>query len=115
MLAVSWVGNVPAWLIVLGLLVVGWHVVRGQGGQALAILETTNRVLTDRLAAQERELGHSREQIHQLEARTSLEPILGAIVEQFSAHEQRSAERHQSQMHVLDLIAQRLGPDTEAA
>jgi hypothetical protein len=109
----SWIGTLPGWLTVFTLALLAIVYVRAGGGQALDVLETANRILTDRVKTLEDQLIDARKVIEQLGARTNLEPILSAVVEGFTRHEVRAQERHDAQLKVLALIAQRFGPDEE--
>lgn len=44
------------------------------------------------------ELGSEREHVARLESTRSLEPVLAAVLDGFSAHEQRAQERHEMNM-----------------
>lgn len=116
------VHSIPEWAAVAVLLVIGVMVWRGAGGQALSILQEANRVLSDKLREETHELGAARERISELEKTRSLEPIVAAIGEQFrhyeektndrlAEHEKRAQDRADAHLAVLNLIADRLGPD----
>lgn len=87
---------------------------RTGGGSALSELERANRVLERRLGELDTQHRLDQQQIALLDARTSLEPMVGAVVDQFDRHEQRAAKRHDQAMIVWELIAARLGTDPES-
>jgi hypothetical protein len=106
MLAVDWIGTLPGWLTVLGILVAGRYFLKGQGGAALSVLETANRVLTQRLQALENLVAERDIRIAELEARTSLEPLVASIAGEFANHEKRAQERHEEQLTLTrELVA----------
>lgn len=78
-------------------------------------LERANKVLTERLRELALEARQQAQIIGALEQRTNLEPIAAAVVEQFAFHEARAQQRHERELILLDLIAQRMGRDAEAA
>lgn len=83
------------------------------GGAAMGVLSQANTILEKRIA--ELEALHRRDQqtIALLDARTSLEPMVAAVVTQFGEHERRAQKRHDQAMVVWGLIADRLGADPE--
>lgn len=115
---ISWIGTLPGWLTIVALAIVGWYFVRGQGGQALSILEQANRVLRGRIDELEHERVADRQKIAELEATRSLEAIGEQITAAFAEqqekaehrlrlimtwatnHEQHAQERHDQQLEV---------------
>lgn len=116
--AVAWPKAVP-WIVGLcGLIAaagLGIALFRSGTGQAIAILRDTIEVLEGKLSDNEAERKLLREQVALLETRTSLEPMVAAVIDQFEGHESRASERHAATLKVLDLVAHRLGPDPEHA
>lgn len=103
-----------------GALGIGHSLWRGGTGQALSYLREANSVLTDKLEENEDERRILREQLALLETRTSLEPMVAAVIDQFEAHEGRARERHDAQMrhnaamlNLIDVLGQRLGRDKD--
>lgn len=114
LLAVTFAGAIP-WVIgllgLVGTLSLGYQLWRGGTGQALGYLREANEILRDKLDELEADRRILREQIALLETRTSLEPMVAAVIDQFVGHETRARERHAATLAVLELVARRLGPD----
>lgn len=83
------------------------------GGAAMGVLSQSNAILEKRLAELEAMHRQDQQTIALLDARTSLEPMVAAVVTQFSEHEERAQKRHEQAMVVWGLIAARLGADPE--
>lgn len=113
-----WIGLAGLTLTVflaIGLAFLLW---KGQAGPALSYLREANEALVKkseesdkRAEALETKLRLVEEANTLLEARTSFEPMVAAVVLQFESHETRAAERHLATLHILEMIARRLGPD----
>lgn len=102
----------------VGAVAVGRAIYRGGTSQALGYLRESNQVLLDKVGDVEAdrdkyivELRLLHEQLALLETRTSLEPMVAAVINQFEAHEDRARERQIAVLAVLHLIGDRLGPD----
>jgi hypothetical protein len=108
---VSWQTTLAAWLPLVAALGAFAYFRSHGGGGALQELERANKVLEGRLGELGRENRNLAQVVGALEQRTNLEPIAAAVVEQFVAHEKRAQQRHEGQLVVLELIAERLGPD----
>jgi hypothetical protein len=88
--------------------------VRGHGGgMALDELVAANKVLEGRVSDLVTQSRRDQQTIALLDSRTSLEPMVAAVVEQFVQHETRAQARHDQAMVVWSLIAARLGPETD--
>lgn len=132
MLAASWVGTVPTWLLFVMGLGVAWRLSRGGGGSAVSELSKANEVLTKRTHELGAEVRDLRVENEHLKARTdfaqALAPILDGVVSSQAAaerrqesimatlatHEERAENRFQRTTDVLVMIADRLGPDHPA-
>lgn len=104
--AVGLIGIAPTVLGFLALAVIGFYVVRGAGGQALSITQEANRVLAREVEKLQAEAKKTQGVVAHLEAQRSLEPIVGAVVEQFAAHDVRASERHLALMTHLTTSAE---------
>ena len=111
LVAVSWLGTLPAWLTFMGVIGAAWAVWRGGGGTALSTLQTANRVLEERVHELELQGKRDAATIAELTGKTDLALAIKPFMEWASTHEERAVERHAGTLKVLDLIAERLGPD----
>jgi outer membrane murein-binding lipoprotein Lpp len=107
----SWVGTLPGWLTLFALVVAARIFARGGGGAAIDSLETANRVLekdVDRLKA---ELAEQTKTIATLRSKTDVAEALAPLSELIRNHEARAQLRFDKTAVLLELVAERLGPD----
>lgn len=113
-LAAAWYGTVPNWLTVIAIAGLVVLLRGGQLGPALGYLREANSTLAD----ENRQLQHKVRELEAekvlLVARTDLAPMQTLMIEQAKAHEDRAQGRYEATLKILDLIADRLGPDTDA-
>lgn len=95
-----------------------WIFYRGGGGTAIASLEAAGRVMEKRIQALEAQLRALEAQakidagtIAELRRSRDLTAALKPIEEWTVHHEARAQERHENMLPILQLIADRLGPD----
>jgi hypothetical protein len=120
-------GSIPTWALFVLALVVAWRVTKGGAGSAVSELSKANEVLTNRVHELGAEVRDLKVENAELKARTDLslviEPVTQKIIDATRSamldHERAAIERHQVQLDaagkqlvVLDMIAARLGPDT---
>lgn len=110
--AITWWGTLPTWLLVGGIAAAGWYFRWGKGGDALNYLKEANTVLTTRCDELENLTRKQAQVIAALEQRTNLEPMVSAVVDQFASHEQRAAQRQVALLRLIEMVAERLGPDS---
>jgi len=104
-------GTLPGWLTFIGVAfacVIFW---RGGGATAISSLEAANRVLEKRVHDLESQVNEDAKTIAELRGRTDVSIALKPVIEASAQHEVRAQERHDKTLVVLDLIAERLGPD----
>lgn len=113
-----WIGLAGLALTLVAAIGLGFALWKGQAGPALSYLREANEALVkkseaadERAESLETKLRLVEEANTLLEARTSFEPMVAAVVLQFESHESRAHERHLATLRILDLIAARLGPD----
>lgn len=127
MLAAQFVwGSIPTWALFLLALVVAWRVTKGGAGSAVSELSKANEVLTTRVHDLGSEVRDLRVENAALRERTdvtlAIAPAAQRIIDETRAvateHERAAIERHElqlaaarSQLTVLGMIAERLGPD----
>lgn len=107
-------GTLPGWLTLLTLMVVGYLLVRGGTGTAVSGLQDTNRELVRQIGALKDENTELRGRVRALEAKTDVSEALVPVVKALQDHEQRAAERHDGTLHILELVAERIGPEHES-
>lgn len=121
MLAIAW-GTVPTWALFALAIAVAYRISRGGGGSAVSELSKANEVLDKRHVADVEKLHGKDVEIAALLAQKDvalvIEPVAERIVGELAKHEQRAIERHEkimrngdAQLDVLQLVADRLGPD----
>ncbi len=99
------IGTVAQWLTVASIAAVAWILIRGGGGGALQILETSNRVLEARIQDQERTIEALTRKVADLEARTDVSAALRPLLEWTHSHELRDQERFERTLASLERIA----------
>lgn len=111
MIAALQIGSVSSWLTVAA--VIGLAVVFSRGGTGTAVkgLTDTNGELERQIKERDGKIS-ALERINaelraQKDVGTAIEPVIAAL----HAHEERAQERAAKVLVVLDLIADRLGPD----
>ncbi len=116
--AASFVGTLPGWLTVGGILVAAWVFYKGGGGPAIQTLQIANQVLeknASRLEGRVKELeGQAKTDsatIAELRARTDVAAQLHPIVEWTSAHEKADQVRFDQTLVILERIAKYLGKE----
>ena len=103
-------------LVTLAIAMAGYLFVRRHGGgTALEELERANRVLERRVAELEHENGRQATELATLRGRTDVALAIAPVLEALKLHEERAAERSGRTLDVLGLIADRLGPEAQAA
>lgn len=102
---------------VAALLAIGalWFLRRYGGGTALAELERANRILEKRVLEQAGEIKALTAELATLRSRTDVALAMAPVLKALELHEREAERRAVRMLKVLDLIAQRLGPDAEAA
>ncbi len=97
-------GTLPAWITVAilsaGVFMLARAAARAQSGEALEIMEASNRILSN-------EVGRLRLRVDELEKLPNLERLAATLAE----HERGAAERAEKIIGALNKIADRLGPE----
>lgn len=104
-------GTLPGWLTLATLCAVGWLLVRGGSGTAVSGLQDTNRELVRQVHKLQSENEELRGRVRVLEAKTDVAQAIVPVVEAMQGHETRAQQRHDGTLKVLDLIAEKLGPE----
>lgn len=111
LVAVDALGTIPGWLTLIVLLGSGLYVLRHGGSTAIETLSKANDVLTKRVQDMGGEVRDLKAENAKLTGRTDVVLALGPVLEWTAKHEERAQERHLAMLRLLDLIAERLGPD----
>lgn len=82
-------------LALAGVLGVAFAIFRSGG---FGVVREANEELRRYKAGAEVEIRNLQQQVLLLEQKTSLEPMVAAVVDQFAHHEERAAERHEATM-----------------
>lgn len=112
--AAGTLGTLPGWLTFLGVAVACWVFWRGGGGTAISSLESANRVLEKRVHDLESQVKEDAKTIAELRGRTDVSIALKPVIEASTQHDIRAQTRFEQTLKVLDLIAERLGPDNSS-
>lgn len=104
-------GTLPGWLTVIAVVTAAWIFYRGGGGTAVSGLSDTNRELERQIKVGEGKLSALERVNAELRAEKDVTVAIMPVLETLRMHEERAQERHERMLVVLDLIAQRLGPD----
>jgi hypothetical protein len=118
----DWIGTLPGWLTLITLVGAAWLFQRGGGSTAISSLEAANRVLERELEKLKTSDRLKDKELSELRGRTDVALAIAPIVAWTEQHEARAQDRHDqaerraderqvATLNVLDLIADRLGPD----
>lgn len=104
-------GTLPGWLTVIAVAVAAWVFYRGGTGTAVGGLTDTNRELERQIKERDGKISALERINAELRAEKDVAVAILPVLETMKLHEQRAQERHDKTVVILDLIAQRLGPD----
>lgn len=114
-------GTISGWLTFVVLVSVAWILYRGGAGTAVHGLQETNRELERQLKERDGKIIERDGKVSALErinaelrAQKDVTFAIEPVVKAMQAHEERAQERHEKTLVVMDLIAQRLGPDNHS-
>ena len=135
LLALS-IGTWPGWLTVFGVLFLCIFMWRGQVGPAMGYLTSANRVLKSEIEELQKRDKQKDRELAELQTKTdvtiALKPLLEwtqihetsdqqrhrqtieamkAVVNALNGHEDREAERHTQFLNLVELVAERVGPE----
>jgi hypothetical protein len=105
------IGTLPGWLTFVGVLAAAWIFYRGGAGTAVKGLQDTNRELERQLKQKEGQISALERINAELRAQKDVTFAIEPVIEAMQAHEHRAQERHEKTLIVMDLIAERLGPE----
>lgn len=101
-----WLHELPSWGLFVLALAVAWRLTRGGGGSAVSELSKANEVLTRRVQELGGEVRDLRVENERLRSRTDFAAVI-------ATHEEHAQQRHDSQLRILALMAERLGADPD--
>lgn len=104
-------GTLPGWLTLVVVVSVAWILYRGGTGTAVSGLQDANRELERQIKEKAGQLSALERINAELRAEKDVNVAIVPVVDAMKSHEVRAQERHEKTLIVLDLIAERLGPD----
>lgn len=111
----EWAHLAPV-LVTVGFAMAGILFVRRYGGgAAMAELERSGRILEKRVHDLERENATQAAELVTLRAETNVALAVAPVLAALQAHERRAERRSDGMLLVLERIAEKLGPEAEAA
>lgn len=111
MLGALAVDEVNAWLTFAVVVVVAWLVYRGGGSGALSTLRTANDVLERKVKDDAARIRTLEARVLELQSRTDVAEAVTPVQRAIERHEERAQERGERLLTILNLIAERLGPN----
>lgn len=103
--------TLPEWGIATGALLLVGLLAFGQVGPALGYLREANASLKDEVRELRGKLNAAEREIKLLQTRTDLAPLQQALLAEMKAHDARADTRSANVVNLLQLIADRLGPN----
>lgn len=107
------IGHAAEIIAVIGLAWVGWLYVRGGSAAALGGLQRANRELVRQVRELQTRVDALEIENAQLRGRTDVAEAIAPVVDAVQMHEHRAARRSEALLTVLDMMAQRLGRETD--
>lgn len=111
----TWAAGAPEWLALAAAFGALLYARRFGGGTALGELERANRVLERRVHELEGDNRRLTGEVAVLQAQTNVALAIAPVLSALTEHEAAAGKRATAMLSVLDLIADRLGPDAVAA
>lgn len=109
----QYIGTVSGWATFIVLIAVARIMLKGGTGTAVSGLQATNQELVRQLEAA-KVVNHTLEkQVAELRGAKDVSVAILPVLNALENHETRATERSIKFLGVLDLIAERLGPETE--
>ena len=91
----------------------GWLYLRGGTGTALSGLQHANRELVRQVRSLTARVETLEVENAALRAQTNVAEVIRPVIDAVRTHEASAAKRAEATLRVLDLIAKRIGPDTD--
>lgn len=107
------VENLPGWFLLIAVGIVALLIYRGGSGTAVSGLQDTNRELERQVKERDGKIGALERINSELRAQKDVTMAIAPVIEGMKRHEDRAQERQERTLRVLELIAERLGPDPE--
>ena len=109
----TWTADLPVLVTLIAAVLGGGFLYRHGGGTALTELERANGILEKRIRTLERENSALHAQVSELQTKTDIAAALQPLSQVLINHDERSANSDRQMIVLLELIAQRLGPEPE--
>jgi hypothetical protein len=111
----GWAAHAPEWITIALLAGAFMFARRFGGGAALTELELANKVLVKAVAELRADNVRLTAEVASLRASRDVGVAILPVLEALRLHEERAGERAEKTLGVLGLIADRLGPEAQAA
>lgn len=111
----TWAEALPLWITIAFALGAAVYFQRHGGGVAVEELERANGVLERRIHDLEEQNSGQAAEIAALKTKTDISLAVVPVLEALRQHDDRAAARNDKTLAVLGLIADRIGPDQQAA
>lgn len=108
LLASSWIGSAPSWLLLAVALGVSYRVTKGGGGTAVTELSKSNEVLKETLDEERGKGVELRARITVLEQKTDVSQVLQPFIKWASEHEEADKARHDITVAAFASVADEL-------
>lgn len=111
----TWAEAIPLWITIAIAVAAVLYFNRHGGGAALEELERANGILEGRVKDLEQQNEQQAAEIVALKTKTDISLAIMPVLDALKLHEERAAQRSERTLDVLGLIADRLGPEQQAA
>lgn len=111
MIAVTWVGTLPAWITLGGVILVAVILWRGGSATAVEGLQAINRELERQIHERDKQVKDLQDRVRALEQKTDVTLALGPVLGAMQQHEDNASARSLAALAIMGQIADRLGPD----
>lgn len=105
--------TLPVWVAVVAVVALAYTLIRGGSGTAVEGLQATNRELQRQITELKQDVSALTKENAELRGRTDVTLAIAPLISWSENHERNAAKRSEAMLDVLDMIATRLGKETE--